>query len=82
MLITKAAAFTTLNQPMYLSIQLSLSSILPYKECCRFVCLHTSTWKLEHLKLVCIPHCWGDEQLVRGVRDVLIIELDSHSVFT
>lgn len=82
MWINEIAAFTSLNHEMYLSVQLSLSSILPHKEGCRLVCLHASTWKLEYLQLVCIPHCWGDEQLVRGVRDVLIIELDSHSVFT
>jgi len=68
--------------PFYLSIQFTLGTVLAHQEGAWLVGLHSTFGKLCDLEFVCIAHRRWDVNLVRRVRDVLIVELDSHPIFT
>jgi len=71
-----------INERMiYLRVQFSFGAILAHQEGARFVWLHSALRKLRDLELVRVTHRRRDVNFVRRVRDVLIVEFDSHPVF-
>jgi hypothetical protein len=67
---------------LYLAVEFTLSAILANKECVGLVSLDVAFGELRDLELVRVSHRWCNVELVRGVRDVLVVELYSHPVFT
>lgn len=66
----------------YLREQFTLGAVLAHQEGVRLVGLHSALGKLRDFELVRVAHRRRDVNLVRRIRNVLIVELDSHPVFT
>jgi len=71
-----------MNEWTYFSVEFSFGTIFAYQESRRVFGFHSRLGKLSYLQFMCVSNGWCYVNLVWWVWDMLIIKLDSDSVFT